>query len=82
MCTLWLQTKINTSGFKQQRVLTLDKDSKCVWNFNTKMQLRKQIPLSQLVQVCTGYLSPPPPSPPPSPPRLLQSHLVFLGSGL
>ena len=76
MCTLWLQTKINTSGFKQQRVLTLDKDSKCVWNFNTKMQLRKQIPLSQLVQVCTGY------PPPPSPPRLLPSHLVFLGSGL
>lgn len=58
-CGLWLQTKINTSGFKQQRVLTLDKDSKCVWNFNTKMQLRKQIPLSQLVQVCAGLSSHP-----------------------
>jgi hypothetical protein len=43
--------KINTSGFKQKRILTVDAESRCLWNFNTKMQLKKQVPLAQLVQV-------------------------------
>ena len=47
-----LQVKINTSGVKQRRILTLDADSRCLWNFNIKMQLKKQLPLSQLVQAC------------------------------
>ncbi len=45
--------KINTSGFKQERILLVDPATRCVWNFNRKMQLRKQLPLSQLVQVGT-----------------------------
>jgi hypothetical protein len=43
--------KINTSGFKQKRILTVDADARCLWNFNDKMQLKKQVPLMQLVQV-------------------------------
>ncbi len=44
-------TKINTSGFKQGRILMVDPTTYCLWNFNQKMQLRKQLPLTQLVQV-------------------------------
>ncbi len=57
--------KINTSGFKQRRILTIDAQTTSLWNFNTKMKLKKQVPLSQLVQVrscflltCTGTCCP------------------------
>ncbi len=43
--------KLNIQGFKQKRILSVDPDSKCIWNFNRKMQLKKQVPLTQLVQV-------------------------------
>ena len=43
--------KINTSGFKQKRILTVDAETSSLWNFNRKMRLKKQVPLSQLVQV-------------------------------
>ena len=45
-------TKINTSGVRQKRILAVDSDDNYLWNFNTAMRLRKQLPIKQLVQVC------------------------------
>ena len=44
--------KVNTSGFKQKRVLLVDPETSAMWNFNRKMNLKKKVPVSQLVQVC------------------------------
>ncbi len=44
--------KVNSSGFKQSRILTIDAETSSLWNFNRKMRLKKQLALTQLVQVC------------------------------
>ena len=51
-------TKLNSVGARQRRVVVVDASTASLWNFTASMQLKKQIPLTQLVQVtrCVGPL--------------------------
>jgi hypothetical protein len=47
-----LVMKVNVNGIKQKRILAVDPDLRCLFNLSVSLELKKKLPLRQLIQVC------------------------------